>query len=303
MVCPLYCPIQYYLLIDILLLDEYEGSPDFLLAPGTADVENALTTFEAKFKKDHLCRTTCCICARTLLRSETVPLKLNPTEHVHILLPGKSHVAHQLQHGMLLHNNSDIIDAGFEVHGFACLKCNSSIASGITPPMALANAMWVGDVPPELQNLSLAERSVIARCHRVKYNISIDQTSDSHSIDMVPLPPKLCVDKFVSVHVPPDPSQLAALFNIRTNGEDDIMDVLLIRKLTINRSKVKGALQWLKNNNRFYADIEIDDLVLGKYPICGVPDVLSAGIMLSQDVSVFFVEYEDDTGGTLYIPN
>lgn len=292
-----------YISILINMLDEcyYEYSSEYLLAPGTVDVENALNTFEAKLKKDHLCQTTCCICARMLLRSDTVPLKLDAAEFIHILTPSKTHVAHRLRRGMLLHNNSDMIDGGREVNGFACLKCNSSLSSGLTPPMALSNAMWVGDIPPELQNLSLAERSIIARCHRLRYNISIDQTNCSHNIVMVPLPPKLCVDKFVSVRMPPDPSRLSYLLAIRTNGDDHLMDVTLSRTLTIERSKVKNALQWLQRNNRFYAEIEIDELVLEKYPVCGVPGELLAGIRLSQDVGDIFLDEDEETEGTLLV--
>ena len=43
-----------------------------------------------------------------------------------------------------------------------CKDCSSYIHKGKTPPLSLANHLLLGDVPPELQDLTVVEESVIA---------------------------------------------------------------------------------------------------------------------------------------------
>src|SRR6266571_3773367 len=45
-----------------------------------------------------------------------------------------------------------------------CKDCYSHIRKSKTPPLSLANNLLLGDVPPELQALTVVEESMIARC-------------------------------------------------------------------------------------------------------------------------------------------
>lgn len=49
-----------------------------------------------------------------------------------------------------------------------CSSCTASIQRDIIPLNALANGLWIGDVPPQLQDLSFAERMMIARIRHNK---------------------------------------------------------------------------------------------------------------------------------------
>ncbi|EIW62909.1 uncharacterized protein TRAVEDRAFT_113273 [Trametes versicolor FP-101664 SS1] len=48
-----------------------------------------------------------------------------------------------------------------------CQSCLSELKEGRTPADSLANGLWIGEVPPQLQNLSFTEKMLIAR---VKHN-------------------------------------------------------------------------------------------------------------------------------------
>ncbi|KAK0433178.1 hypothetical protein EV421DRAFT_1683688, partial [Armillaria borealis] len=46
---------------------------------------------------------------------------------------------------------------------FICLKCRSSIRKGQVPKNALANGLWLGNVPEVLSKLSFVERILVSR--------------------------------------------------------------------------------------------------------------------------------------------
>jgi len=62
-----------------------------------------------------------------------------------------------------------------------CRDCFSYIQKGKTPQLSLANHLLLGDIPPELQNLSVVEESVIAHC-RAKACIIQLRAGDSDTV-------------------------------------------------------------------------------------------------------------------------
>ncbi|KZT23614.1 hypothetical protein NEOLEDRAFT_1069177, partial [Neolentinus lepideus HHB14362 ss-1] len=55
-----------------------------------------------------------------------------------------------------------------------CTECAQSLQKDKPPNLALANGLWIGDVPPVLQNLTLAEQLLIAR---VRHNRCVVRVS------------------------------------------------------------------------------------------------------------------------------
>jgi len=64
-----------------------------------------------------------------------------------------------------------------------CKDCYSYIHRAKTPPLSLANHLLLGDVPPELRDLTIVEESVIARC---RAKACIIQLKDNDSDVMLP---------------------------------------------------------------------------------------------------------------------
>ena len=46
-----------------------------------------------------------------------------------------------------------------------CSMCRSSLYHNKVPPLALVNQTFLGDVPPELKDLTVIEEAMIACCH------------------------------------------------------------------------------------------------------------------------------------------
>ena len=68
--------------------------------------------------------------------------------------------------------------------------------------------------------------------------------------------------------LPANVAQLPFLI-IRRHGADNTF-----KDCTVRREKVLGAITWLKHNNPYYADIEIDQEALQQLPVHGVPEHL-----------------------------
>src|ERR1700677_2896019 len=91
------------------------------------------------------------------------------------LIPSKPHPCHVLTEGMLLHSGSDcfLIDSAGNAHVNACSSCLSSLRQHKTPPLSLANGMWVGEVSIVLRALTLPERVLVARFFPAAYIVKL----------------------------------------------------------------------------------------------------------------------------------
>ncbi|TFK77894.1 hypothetical protein K466DRAFT_579424 [Polyporus arcularius HHB13444] len=146
-----------------------------------------------------------------------------------------------------------------------CKTCLEELSEGKLPPDSLANGLWIGEVPPVLQDLSWTEKMLISR---VKHNIctvkvhvsgmsKMKANVVSHSLPMPKIyhalpPPRDDLDEVLAfMYIGP---------NVPTHKEFKRTPML------VRRNKVKEALEWLKLNHEDYADLEISYENLDAYP-------------------------------------
>ena len=88
-----------------------------------------------------------------------------------LLKPENVHPVHDLHDGMLL-LTSHIKEESGTAKGWMCKECTWAIKRNTIPRHTLANNLWLGDVPHELEMLTLPEQMLIARhfpqCYVVK---------------------------------------------------------------------------------------------------------------------------------------
>ncbi|KAF7983526.1 hypothetical protein HWV62_21078 [Athelia sp. TMB] len=152
-----------------------------------------------------------------------------------------------------------------------CNDCLGFLEKDRVPMNALANGLWLGDVPAALQGITYAEKVLIARARHNRcvvkvqsgmWKMQANAVSFSNPIHSVynTLPPSIAaveeVLAFIYIgHVQPE--------------EDDLKKTPMV----VRRSKVTAALEWLKLNNEFYADLNISYTNLAEYPEHGCPFV------------------------------
>ena len=146
-----------------------------------------------------------------------------------------------------------------------CDNCRKHLRKGQVPPNALAKGLWIGTIPNELSNLNFIERLLIGRVRInscfVRVAASGLRKMTSHVIAFESPVPK------VYQSLPPPVEDLEEILAILFTGPCFPTDKEYQRTpLLVRRSYVTRALEWLKLNNIYYADLEIAYDVLAKYP-------------------------------------
>ena len=113
----------------------------------------------------------CGVCARELsVRDSHIRIyRLIDVPHAHRLIPKKSHPDHDLFEGKLLAPEGIVGDVhGGETKVRVCGECltdlvTDSVTAGDKPPhFSLANNLWIGRIPWQLQTLTFPEQLLIA---------------------------------------------------------------------------------------------------------------------------------------------
>jgi hypothetical protein len=143
-------------------LDLPPNSPydSFLVDPDEAVKVKCLANFIDRTSNTEMHKVVCFVCAGEFFMSETSLVDLRYLPNRHLLVPQCYHPAHETIHSMLLYSPSVTHHSDFS-DGYICSLCMHDLRHNQIPSHALANGLWIGEVPPELSILSLAERILI----------------------------------------------------------------------------------------------------------------------------------------------
>ncbi len=138
------------------------------------------------------------------------------------------------------------------------------------PKKALANGLWLGEVPKELSDLTVAEQLLIARVrinrfavkvesgmHKTKCNIIAFQNPVPQIYDTLPPPTSDIEETFAVMFIRSKPP-----------AEKDFDEVPVYN---VRHRKVQEALEWLKLNHVDYENVFISHENLKNYPLNGCP--------------------------------
>ena len=149
-----------------------------------------------------------------------------------------------------------------------CKECSTHLKRKDVPPLALSNRMYLGPVPSELSGLTVVEEAMIARCRAQAWVIQLKEDCNGP-----------VAQRAMKGHVIVYPQQPSALAEVLPPSIDDIISPLCVvfvgpkkpsdqwiqehaKPLTMRGDKVRQALLWLKQHNRHYKDIKINEAVL-----------------------------------------
>jgi uncharacterized protein DUF6570/helitron helicase-like protein len=161
--------------------------------------------------------------------------------------------------------------------------------------MALANGLWVGNIPKELSDLTFVERLLVSRIRSNRCIVHVLKGGWKMRANAIMFPapvPKLC-------NILPPPIEeldevIAFMFTgvAQPTAEDMKRTPMLAR-----RRYISAALEWLKTNHLDYADVQISQENLKHYPEEGPPvtvDYRSSIVNKHKEAtSVFDMEDED----------
>ena len=146
---------------------------------------------------------------------------------------------------------------------YICNRCQRD--KHIPKLYSIGNDMDPGTVPPCLQDMTQIEELLIARACPIMtiYHKHGGQLGYTGHVLNLPQNVQQFIDK-----LPVNVSDLPILTIIRQGATNTY------HNFCVCRDKVLHALQWLKHNNKFYTDIEIDLDSIQHLPIDGIPDTL-----------------------------
>jgi hypothetical protein len=153
-----------------------------------------------------------------------------------------------------------------------CNICNTSLMKGTIPDMALANDLWIGNVPDELKGLTYAEKLLVARVRHNRCVIRVE--SDMHKMTANAITFANPMPKVYRELPPPLEELDEVLAFIYTGPCRPTADDFKRTPLLVRRQKVGIALEWLKLNHIGYKDLNVSYKNLADYPEDGPPVVV-----------------------------
>lgn len=256
---------------------------------------------------------TCAVCAGNFFAKELTVFAAADMPGKTKLRPEKTHPAHVLTEGMLLHHtvHTSTHDSGKKDHILICHTCLSYLNRDKTPPLALANNMWIGDIPPQLSILTLPERILIACFFPAAYIVKLyPKKTGAHSWSSDGMHSALCgnvstyrlntddVHKITAAPVLPHClAVLASTVGVTFIGPKNVPEKTMPGFLRVNRERVHVALNWLKEHNPVYKNITISAERLHELPNNQVPFEIMSVVKYSEDTAALAQENDN------YVPD
>ncbi|CAF4680721.1 unnamed protein product [Rotaria sp. Silwood2] len=181
------------------------------------------------------------------------------------------------QNNVILYN-SDLFQQNKVDICVLCQKCHGALSKGSIPKFSAANNMWLGDIPAELQGLTIPEQKLISLYRHNSCIIKLHSTFHSTTTAQTALKGN-CIT-FVQ-NVPNIVNSLSLTL-------DDLCDALKVifigarppvrihlkKVLTVRKKKIIQALHWLKKNNVLYRNVNINFENIAQLPEDDVPECI-----------------------------
>jgi hypothetical protein len=239
----------------------------------------------------------CVICGQLTPMRELTPLRDTPCSLDILERDGVTRMQRKFEYEEAQDINGPVLDSTCDS---MCVECETALANGTVPKLALANGFWIGEVPEVLKGLSFAEKMRIAR---IRHNRSLVRVSSGRAKMIANVIMFSNHTLKVYEELPPSKTELedvlAFIFTgpVQPTSEDFERTPVLVR-----RHRVANALEWLKLNHKDYRDLIISHENLLSYKLAGVPveydykrTEVGDGNKLSSELSVHDALDEEGT--------
>ncbi|KAJ7805184.1 hypothetical protein B0H14DRAFT_2383059 [Mycena olivaceomarginata] len=226
--------------------------------------------------------------------------------NLHRLVPQVPHPAYDLFSGKLL-EPAGVMQEGDAVKVNVCSECLHSLQDGkdLPPRHSLANNLWIGRIPWELQVLTFPEQLLVAllypRVYVFKLHPKCRGTFDPSQLQRGMRGTVTTYDldvEGVSAMIegnlmPRPPEILASVITVTYVGLGELPKNWLHNTFRVRRAVVRRALGWLKAfNPKYYGHIKIDDGRIQALPEDDVPLAITSVIRQSTDTGI--IDQESD---------
>ncbi len=198
----------------------------------------------------------------------------------------------QLDGKILDHKGVCIRDNGVGYLVGTCSDCYASLIKYMMPKYALANLLYIGELPEDLKDITWVEEMVCC-LYRPMANI-VRIFKSNKPVAPTKLFGNTCAHEMNIIStakvLPRTPADVNGSLSVVFVGRLSEEKKIRISKymFRVRKSKVWRFLLWLKKNNRLYADIPIDESIMNMYDCGYIPDIenhiIDSGVLNSDEV-------------------
>ncbi|KAJ6521526.1 hypothetical protein DFH09DRAFT_844063, partial [Mycena vulgaris] len=236
---------------------------------GTQGSEQFLSNFCNGMKPFRFVEAGCAVCDCLTPQRQLSPLG-NFNDYLHLLeRPGVTRREQSCSSDPVEELSGPILAHGCDK---ICVDCETALVNKKLPKNALALHNWVGEVPPQLKDLTFAERMMIARVrhNRCVIRVKSGRMRVNANAVMFSQPVLEIYNK-----LPPSKDEMhEILVFVFTGSAPPTQEDFHRTPLLVRRSKVLAALEWLKLNHELYIDLEISKENLDTYAEHDIPVVV-----------------------------
>jgi hypothetical protein len=277
-----------------VMADQPNATDEYLRVLTNEEWGASITCFIDCTGNEALWQEICVVCAQEVFVSMLLKTMIDAIPNKHLLHPSQSHPAYQLYDGALLHPQA-VVPSG---DGHIYHECNNKLQNDALSSFALANNMWIGDIPFELGLLTLPERLLVSKYFPVAYIVKLfpkdrgafhwDPTKLQNGIrgnvSTYPLDPQE-IANLVHDNIMPRPAiLLPSVMGVTFVGPRGLPEKTMVGTFRVRRNRIRDALQWMKSNNPLFSDIVISNERLQSLPENGIPREITLAMKYSDDI-------------------
>lgn len=182
-----------------------------------------------------------------------------------------------------------------------CQKCYGALSKEHIPKFSVANDMWLGEVPAELQDLTIPEEKLVSLYRHNSCVIKLHSPFHSATTSQAALKGN-CITFLQNIpnivtSLPLALDDLCDTIKVIFVGSRPPERIHLKKILTVRKKKVVGALNWLKRYNILYQNIQINMNTIAQLPEDDVPE----SIMSTMEQKIDVEEIQTERVG--YVPD
>lgn len=161
-----------------------------------------------------------------------------------------------------------------------CSRCFLFLSKNTVPKFSPANNAWIGEIPLELQGLTIPEEKLISVYRHNSCIVKLQSPFHSSETAQTALRGN-CITFLQNMQnivetLPLALNDLCETIKVIFVGSHPPKRIELKRVLTVRKKKVFEALCWLKKFNKIYQNVKINMENVNKLPDDDIPDTLLA---------------------------
>jgi hypothetical protein len=181
------------------------------------------------------------------------------------------------QDGIILYKDGLFQENKMEMCTF-CVKCHDALSKEQIPKFSAANNMWIGDIPVELQGLTIPEEKLISLYRHNSCIIKLHSPFHSTTTAQTALKGN-CITFLQNMpnivnSLPLKLDDLCDTLKVIFIGSRPPDRVHLKKVLPVRKKKIIQALQWLKKYNVLYRNVDINLQNISQLPEDDVPECI-----------------------------